>query len=170
MIGGLVWDPLSSTSEFFSCLVSADRVAFWVGDQERQTVINQAELFPCLVARLTWPHLLSGRRNLSFIDNDGARDSLIRGYSRFSTNGQLIGAIWYEDAVTRTASWYDRVPSPSNPSDGPSRGDYSLMPMLCSSVRVAPIIPPCLSSREGPELDCSVLGKRWGGPSAPSFQ
>ena len=83
----MIFDPLTKRSEFFSCEVAPDRVEHWVGDKSRQTVINQAELFPCLVARLTWASTLAGRRNLSFIDNDGARDALIRGFSRFAVNG-----------------------------------------------------------------------------------
>ena len=55
------------------------------------------------------------------MDNNSAKFGMIRGYSRVSSSGKLIDACWGLDAELGAASWFSRVPSPSNVGDAPSR-------------------------------------------------
>eukprot|EP00972_Heterocapsa_arctica_P091302 13471839-Heterocapsa_arctica.AAC.1 len=90
-------------------------------------LINQAELFPGLLSLTTWSGRLFRRRVLFFIDNDGARDSLIKGYSAVEASGHIIGAVGLAEQRLQCQSWFTRVPSPSNIADGPSRLDFVLV-------------------------------------------
>ena len=93
----------------------------------KQQVISQAEILPVLIAKWTWRRQLADRPAIFFIDNDGARHNLVRGASVAEDSAHMVMRSWLEDAETGTLSWYDRVPSASNISDGPSRDDFSAM-------------------------------------------
>ncbi len=58
---------------------------------------------------------------MHFIDNDAARFSLIKGTSPTQDSAWLTGEFWRREAKAQAFSWFERVPSPSNPADGPSR-------------------------------------------------
>ena len=65
-------------------------------------------------------------RNVAiFIDNDSAREALIRGYSPALRSAELIAVVWSAFASAQASPWFDRVPGPSNLADGPSRPDFS---------------------------------------------
>ena len=59
-------------------------------------VIGQAEIFPVLVARLTWRQYLRGRKCIFVLDNEGARIAVVRSYSPVlaSLNIVMDGAAW----------------------------------------------------------------------------
>eukprot|EP00972_Heterocapsa_arctica_P003736 557894-Heterocapsa_arctica.AAC.1 len=50
-------------------------------------------------------------------------DALIRGLSGHEASLDIIADTWAMDTRSQSSSWYDRVPSPSNFADGPSRGE-----------------------------------------------
>ena len=60
-----------------------------------------------------------------YVDNTSAEAALIRGYSPSAASAPLVH--WVADADVRLGarSWFDRVPSPSNPADAPSRLDFA---------------------------------------------
>ena len=58
---------------------------------------------------------------IHFVDSNSARQELIRGCSPVIVSGRIIAETWMQDAVGAVSSWYERVPWPSNISDGPSR-------------------------------------------------
>ena len=60
-IGGLLVDPLGPAL-FFGAVVDAVTADSWKTTEGQTQVIGQAELFPLLVARLTWAGRLRGRR------------------------------------------------------------------------------------------------------------
>ena len=71
------------------------------------------------IALCTWESIVAQREVLVFVDNDAAKACLVRGISvardsdRIANETRLLAA--------EAACWYERVPSPSNPADGPSR-------------------------------------------------
>ena len=69
-----------------------------------------------------WKEKFRGRKVLHFIDNNAARFALIKGSSPNLDNAWLAGDFWRREAEARSFSWFERVPSPSSPADGPSRG------------------------------------------------
>ena len=96
----------------------------WSRDQKKQ-LIGQAEILPTLLAKLTWPKKFENRSNLTFIDNDSARFSLVRGYSPVLDSASMVNENRLLDAQVATMSWYARVSTFSNIADGPSRLDFS---------------------------------------------
>ena len=59
-----------------------------------------------------------------FIDNDAARYALINGKSTNAATNEILHQFWEMAAANNMCIWFERVPSASNPADGPSRGDW----------------------------------------------
>ena len=103
--------------------------------------MGQSELLPCLAARIIWADRLRNRLVINYIDNDAARFAMIKGSSPTKDSAWLAGATWDQEAEIGAFSWFERVPSPSNPSDGPSRGKAPMLEALgINAVKVA--LPP----------------------------
>eukprot|EP00969_Alexandrium_andersonii_P110975 4898559-Alexandrium_andersonii.AAC.1 len=96
----------------------------WAGDVGKRMLINQAGLFPQLIARAAWADRLGGRRLVAFVDNDGCRGALINGYSAVEESGHILEAVALMNHRLLHLCWCSRAPSPSNIADGPSRGEY----------------------------------------------
>jgi hypothetical protein len=65
--------------------------------------------------------LLKDRRTLWWVDNEAARFSTIKGLSPSVTMRTLVREFYSLDLSHPMFSWIERVPSFSNPADGPSR-------------------------------------------------
>ena len=89
--------------------------------------MGQLEILAAYFGLIVWPDLLKGRKVLLFIDNDSAAANLVKGYSPLLDSGALAGAFWILASSLKISVYIDRVESKSNPSDGPSRLDFSLM-------------------------------------------
>ncbi len=124
-IGAVIFSPRLPRPQFFGHRVPDDVVVQWGGGERAQT-IGQAELAPVLLAQLTWRAILGGVQCIVFIDNDAARMSLIKGYSPSAASAGLLANIWIAGARAETTSWFERVASPANPADAPSRMESAL--------------------------------------------
>ena len=70
---------------------------------------------------------------------------MIKGSSPTKDSAWLAGATWDQEAKIGAFSWFERVPSPSNPSDGPSRGKAPMLEALgINAVKVE--VPPDFES------------------------
>ena len=151
-VGAVLFDPIDRAILYFGCLLSDEIVDLWSGSGEKSMLIHQAELFPVLLARTTWSDRFWRRRNISFIDNDGARDSLIKGYSPVLHSGHIIGVVSFCENRLQTLSWFTRVPSEGNISDGPSRLDFTEVRALggvsCEVQFPSNWAPGCVPSHE----------------------
>ena len=88
-----------------------------------QQIITQIELLPILIAKERWSQQMENRKCLFFIDNDAARDSLIRAWSDSLASRQLVRVYYKLESERPTRTWFARVASASNPADQPSRGE-----------------------------------------------
>ena len=94
-------------------------------------VICQIELYVMVLLRWQFGHAFQNRRTIWWVDNDSARYAAIKGLSPSPTR------VFYAlDAETPTYSWIERVPSKSNVSDGPSRGDCAVTLELLGLVHI----------------------------------
>jgi hypothetical protein len=84
-------------------------------------VVAQAELLPVLIARKTWGHLLTDAPAVFYIDNEGVREALVKGFTASLASRQMLLDLAGEAAEQGGTPWYSRVASPSNVADGPSR-------------------------------------------------
>ena len=84
---------------------------------------------------------MRNNRVVAFIDNDSARFELIRCFSPVQVSMELIIDVVTEAARMSTCLWFERVPTLSNPADGPSRDDCSIVAAL-GGVVVPPQLQP----------------------------
>ena len=122
--GAAYYDPESHHALMFGDYVPTCWTDKWRTEGKKQ-LICQAELFPVLVAKNTWSHLISGRAVLWFIDNNSSLAAVIRSYSPVLENYELLVINARLDVELQAMHWYTRVPSKSNLSDDPSRLQFS---------------------------------------------
>ena len=85
--------------------------------------ICEIELGAVVVAVRTWREILRDSLLIIFVDNDAAKDALVRGSSPTADMRRLTGAFWRLAAAFRIHVWVDRVASKSNVIDRASRGE-----------------------------------------------
>ena len=124
VLGAFLFNPVSSSLSYTSCEVSAELVSSWL---PRKSYMGQLELLATVLALSTWSRTLQERHVILFVDNDSAASGLVKGYSPQLDSGAIIGQFWLSVAEQKLSVYIDRVESKSNPSDGPSRLDYTLM-------------------------------------------
>lgn len=120
-VGALILDPELGKALVYDGDVPKPIIAKWQSSGGKQ-IISQSELATVVLARVETKALLKNRRVIFFIDNEAARFALIKGVSGKSSM-QVLTSIFHEtDLVCPCFHWIERVPSPSNPSDLPTRG------------------------------------------------
>ena len=124
------------TPQYFAGTVDVDVVAHWQSLGSKQ-VISQGELFPIIVAKLTWAAELRGGRNVWLLDNDSAKEGLIRCFSPVWSNQELLRVGTACDLVSESFNWYARVASEANIADDVSRLEFGTM-IKMEAVRVQP--------------------------------
>ena len=67
--------------------------------------------------------MLKSTHLVCYLDNDAARAALCKGYGSNELAQRIVGCTMQLESRFKTKSWYARVPSHSNISDGPSRLD-----------------------------------------------
>jgi hypothetical protein len=139
--GTVMFDP---TCDFKVChdgLVPPCLVDLWrtlIGEQ----LIGQIEIYPVVALRIKYAHLFANRRVLYFIDNDSARDALIRGSSKSIPSFALLSLFYEQEEIHPSFPWFCRVPSSSNPADAPSRGEVQKVVDLFGLKYEGPLIMP----------------------------
>jgi len=111
--------------ETFGGMLPQHVVDGWKKRSGRTRVIHQAELLPAKLSLDLWAQRLAGRRVIIFIDNAAAEGSLVKGASTSEASAQIVGRFWETATRAMMDIWIARVPSKSNPADGPSRNDWS---------------------------------------------
>ena len=140
-VGAVLIDPAGSV-EYFGAVLRDDLVDSWKSKQGQTQVIGQAELFPVLLAKLTWKETLRGRDVVFFLDNEAARLGLVKSYSPVESSLDIISSVIKSDALLGTRSWYARVPTKSNISDLPSRMKLIRQLLGFIPTLVQPVFPP----------------------------
>ena len=135
-VGAVIIDPVNSLYQYFGKRLQEPLAAKWRSTGKDQ-VICQAELLAVPIALTTWSQAIEGRDLLIFIDNDPAREALIRGSSVSNDSSAYVHTCRLLSAKAGVAPWYARVASPSNIADLPSRGDFCLLDRS-GAVRVEP--------------------------------
>ena len=125
-VGALMIDFEYGDKEFFGDAVNKDIIDSWTEGSPGQ-VIGQAELLPIIMARKVWANRIQGRKVLYCIDNDSARDALIKADSQSRHSARLIDEFFKDEASKPSWPWFMRVASASNPGDGPSRLCFKFM-------------------------------------------
>ena len=120
-VGGLLLDAAAAGSEHFGGIVDDRIVKSWLEEGNKQRAIHQAEVYPALIALGLWAERLRGRRIILFVDNDAAKECLIKGTTRSKASAKLVTDFWTKAAECELYIWVERVASAANPADAPSR-------------------------------------------------
>ena len=134
--GALVHDCSCGWTITFEGHVSKRLVESWRASIGGMQVIGQVELLPLLLIRIGWPDRLHNRRTICFVDNDSARDGLIKAYSPSRPSMRIISAFYQAERLHPCWLWVARVPSKSNPADEPSRLEASQAAARYGAVQV----------------------------------
>ena len=121
-IGAVISDVATGTKIVCSGVEPNSLIETWkksVGD----FIICQIELYVMVLLRWQFSRHFAHRRTIWWVDNGSARYSAIKGLSPSPTMRLLARQFYALDADFPTYSWVERVPSKSNPADGPSRND-----------------------------------------------
>ena len=86
----------------------------------RKTIIFECEFWVILCAMYSWKQFLSGCNVLAYIDNDGARDSLIACHCSSQNALPILDACIRLEPTLEWNVWFNRVPTESNVADDPS--------------------------------------------------
>ena len=118
--GIVLLDPVSGVRTALGGKIPTSLVSLWreLGSQQ---VITLAEAFAVLLARVELRQCIKDRRVIFFVDNEGARYSLIKGSSPTLALLQIVQLFHACAEHDRCIPWIERVPSSSNVADFPSR-------------------------------------------------
>ena len=119
-IGGVLCDGWCRPLFWFGCEVPAEVTAGWCEGGVHPII--QAELLATAVALHCWSDFLSGSNTCAWVDNEVVRFGVINGFIRPESAMRILDKMLHLEAAIDCQLWVCRVPSYSNPADGPSRG------------------------------------------------
>ena len=122
-IGGILFSSLSGPTRFFACEVPATLAERWQSDMMH--IIGPVETYAVAVARCVWEIALKGCRCVYYIDNYGALDAFIKGFSSNAYMSDILLSFEQRELSGPSWPWFTRVPSESNCADDPSRAQFS---------------------------------------------
>lgn len=98
-----------------------------LGESLKEQLIFEAETLAAVVAYILWTPYVTSEHCWLFVDNEGTKFSLIKGFSDNECVCKLVRSFALHEAETHIMSWICRVPSYSNVSDAPSRNDINFL-------------------------------------------
>ena len=105
----------------------ADKAKTWTARVGKHQLVYECELLPYLISLQLWAPYVKGTDLVTFIDNDTARASLAKSFTRKEEGARIVyDSVSMEEGLDVQAFFF-RVPTSSNIADGPSRGDFSLI-------------------------------------------
>ncbi|CAE7322053.1 unnamed protein product [Symbiodinium sp. CCMP2592] len=125
-IGGVMYRVLPTgfrETRAFGCYLDESVVEQWAGLGKRH-LIGPTELFAVVAARHVWKDFLNDQRVVFYVDHSGVLSAMIKGSSRDDLWRSILLHYECADSMGPAISWFARVPSKSNPGDGPSRSDW----------------------------------------------
>ena len=134
-VGAVLVNPAGrATFTFGGELPSSLEEVFY---QESKHPIYEVELLPILITLILWGEQFSGSQVVYYVDNEAAKAGLIKGYGSTNLSNALIGSFCRTEAELQLKTWFSRVPTHSNLSDGPSRLDFSMVMALgCTKLEI----------------------------------
>ena len=138
-IGGVIF--CDGKLQVFGASIPSSLADTWKSKEDQSQVIGQAELYPLLIARLTWSESLAGRKVLYFVDNESARLAMVKAYSPVLASLKLICQALAWDYSNESSAWFARVPTASNIADAPSRMVLSKLLREMGAEVVPPVFP-----------------------------
>jgi hypothetical protein len=117
--GGVLFDACAKPIAFFGVNVPVHIVEKW--STAAMQKIGQAELLPVWISIQIWKKQLENSDVVFYLDNDAARQGLVKGFSPAGMSNEIISAILDCEEELSINSWFARVQTSSNVADAPSR-------------------------------------------------
>ncbi len=124
--GAVMYDPEDGALETIGGYLQEPLLDLLTDGGVKKQIVGQAELVPCLAAKVAWRKRMRNRLVMYYIDNEAAKFSLIKGTSPTRDSAWLVNEFWKREAAQESYSWFERVPSASNCADDPSRGEWKV--------------------------------------------
>ena len=134
MIGGILYDASGHPLSFFSGQIPEDVITrlYMFSDHP----IFEIELLATWTALSLWQDELRDSFSCFYLDNEAAKGALIACKSSTEHGSKVVRSFVQMEDVVKCRAWFSRVPTASNPSDSPSRGEFGHL--TCAGVpRVA---------------------------------
>ena len=128
-VGGVLFHPEEPLPRAFGSAVSESVLRSWM-DAAKIHPVSLTELYAVCLSRSVWRRQLDDRKVVVFIDNQGALDACIKGWSGEERMKSLLLLFEVVDGKKPFLPWFARVPSSSNCADYPSRGLWSKLKQL----------------------------------------
>ena len=130
-LGGVLFLP-DGASQTFSVQLDEDERNL-MGELHRKQIIFEAETLAALLALSLWAPLLVAFKSFFFVDNEGAKFSLLRSISDNVVVDFFAGCFAEIEMEFDLLLWLCRVPSKSNVADEPSRNLPVKIPLAKNS-------------------------------------
>ena len=148
-LGAVLYDASGKPFSQFSQMLSPNQI-LQVQSLDRKTPIFELEVLALVLSLVLWKETLATSQVVCYLDNNGARDSAIKGYSSFDPASLFLEVLLTMEERAMICPWFARVPSKSNPSDAPSRGVILADVPLADSTMVESAMCDLLSRAYGP--------------------
>ena len=122
-LGGVLISPSGSLKSWFSLPLETSDIAPLL-PLHSVNAIGELETIAVAVALQLWSTVLASCCLVSYIDNEGAKFSLIKGCSRSPVLARLCHWVATLCEKQTIMPWFSRVPSPSNVADAPSQAPF----------------------------------------------
>ena len=119
-LGAVLYNQSGQPCFQFSIQLSQAQIAL-VTSGDQKTPIFELEVLALVAAVTLWESKIARSQLVCYLDNNGARDVTIRGYSQYEPATLFVEVLLSLEERAEICPWYARVPSRSNPADEPSR-------------------------------------------------
>ncbi|CAE7396126.1 zdhhc15 [Symbiodinium sp. CCMP2592] len=155
-IGGVLCDGWCQPLQWFGCEVPQVVTAGWLSQGCEHPII-QAELLAVAASVMCWSTALCDSNTCAWVDNEVVRFGMVNGFVRPESAMCILERMLRLEASLGIQLWVCRVPSHSNPADGPSRG---LCPAFLSKAKEVKLdVGHLVSLASGAEVNvCSYRG------------
>lgn len=109
---------------FFSLEINPS-VRAKLGKHHKKQIIFECETLAAVIAYILWSKIFNSRRCILYVDNEGSKFALIKGFADNEVVDKLAHLFATVEADNHSFLWIARVASYSNIADKPSRGDTS---------------------------------------------
>lgn len=119
-------------ARFFS-LSADEHVRSVLGEHSKKQIIFEAETLSAVLACILWGEHIAHRRCFLFVDNEGTKFALLKGFAENAIVDHLAEMFVEWEVKRHSLLWISRVASASNIADAPSRNDLE-HPLLRNAI------------------------------------
>ena len=120
-VGGVLIDKHGTIVSWFGQEVPRTFCESFMAEDQEQA-IGELESFAVLIGLDLWKKQLTSKHLICFVDNEGARYLILKGYSGNKMISRIVHNIALVEERYFILPWYSRVPTECNIADKPSRG------------------------------------------------